>query len=486
MIIVRRIFLVGFVCLAVCLPTIAFGDVKLASIFGDSMVLQREMAVPVWGWADAGEQVTVEFAGQSVQTVADPEGRWKVSLDSLKANSEGQSLKVTGENTVEIKDVLVGEVWICSGQSNMEWAVANSMNPKEEIAAANHPTIRLFNVLGHLTSPVAKDTCPGEWKVCQPGTVNGFSAVGYFFGRRLQGELDVPVGLVGSNWGGTRIEPWTSPGGFQSVPELKSIADQVGAYNENTKVQGGSPSAIYNAMIHPLAPFAMRGAIWYQGESNGGEGESYYHKKQALVNGWREIFQPELAFYWVQLANFRAPTDNPAGGDGWAKIREAQRKSLKIDHTGMAVIIDIGQAGDIHPRNKQDVGQRLSQWALNQTYGREDLVASGPIYKSHRVDGNSIRLSFDHVGEGLIVGVKQGLDATKEAADGKLARFAVAGADKKWHWADARIDGDEVVISSPQVAEPVAVRYAYSMNPEGANLYNRDGLPASPFRTDDW
>ena len=239
-------------------------------------------------------------------------------------------------------------------------------------------------------------------------------------------------------------------------------------------------------MVAPLAPFAIRGAIWYQGESNGGEGEEYFHKTQALVNGWRKLFNPELAFYWVQLANFQGANENPAGGDGWSRIREAQRKALTIPHTGMAVITDIGEAGDIHPRNKQDVGFRLAHWALNQTYGKSDLVASGPLFKEAKVEAGAIRISFDNVGGGLMVGKKEGLEPTKEVADGKLARFAIAGEDKQWHWADATIDGDTVVVKSDKVEKPVAVRYAYSMNPDGANLYNKEGLPASPFRTDDW
>lgn len=482
---------VRLVCIAAAfllssVVTFAHAEVKLASIFGDSMVLQRDLPVPVWGWADAGEDVTVTFGKQMKKAKADQEGRWQVKLEALNANADGQTLSVTGSNAIELKDVLVGEVWICSGQSNMEWSLGNSLNPQEEVAAADHPLIRLFNVPGHTTSPVAKDECPGNWQVCQPESAKGFSAVGYFFGRRLLQELNVPIGLVGSNWGGTRIEPWTSPAGFHSVPELKAIADQVDAYDEGTKVSGSSPSAIYNAMIHPLAPCAMRGAIWYQGESNGNEGESYYHKTQALVNGWRKLFNPDLAFYWVQLANFRQPTDSAEGGDGWARLREAQRKALNIKHTGMAVITDIGEAADIHPRNKQDVGWRLSQWALHQTYGKQDFVPSGPLYKGHKVEGDSIRLSFDHVGSGLMVGEKIGLEPTKEVADGKLQRFAIAGADKKWHWAEATIDGRDVVVKSAKVAEPVAVRYAYSMNPVGANLYNNEGIPASPFRTDDW
>ncbi|MDA1053905.1 MAG: sialate O-acetylesterase [Planctomycetota bacterium] len=466
--------------------SIAVAEVRLASVFGDHMVLQQELAAPVWGWAEPGEKVTVTLGEQSKQAEADKDGRWQVKLEGLKANANGQTLTVAGSNTIDLKDVLVGEVWICSGQSNMEWALANSLNPEEEVAAANHPQIRLFDVPGHTVSPVANDECPGSWKICQPDSARGFSAVGYFFGRRLQQELNVPIGLVGSNWGGTRIEPWTSPAGFHSVPELKEIADQVDAYDETTQVQGGSPSAIYNAMVHPLAPFSMRGAIWYQGESNGGEGESYYHKTQALVNGWRKLFNPELAFYWVQLADFQQPTDSPEGGDGWARLREAQRKALNIKHTGMAVIIDIGQANDIHPRNKQDVGWRLAQWALNQTYGKTDLVPSGPLFKSHKVEDNAIRLTFDNEGGGLIVGKKEGLEPTQQVKDGKLQRFAIAGADKKWHWAEATIDGGDVVVKSAEVAEPVAVRYAYSMNPAGANLYNKEGIPASPFRTDDW
>ncbi len=474
------------VLVSVCLAVSAQADVKLASIFGDSMVLQCELPVPVWGWADPGEDVAVSLGGQSKAAKADENGRWQVKLDALKANAEGQKLIVTAKNTIELTDVLIGEVWICSGQSNMEWSVAGALNPDKEIAAAEHPQIRLFNVPGHTTSPLPKDTCPGSWQVCQPQSARGFSAVGYFFGRRLQAELKVPIGLVGSNWGGTRIEPWTSLAGFQSVPELKTIADQVAAYDENTQVGGGSPSAIYNAMVHPLAPFAMRGAIWYQGESNGGEGESYYHKTQALVNGWRKLFNPDLGFYWVQLADFQQPNDDPAGGNGWARIREAQRKALTIKHTGMAVITDIGQANDIHPRNKQDVGWRLAQWALHQTYGKKEIVPCGPLYKGIKVEGGAIRVSFDHVGGGLMVGKKEGLEPTQEVEDGKLGRFAVAGADQQWHWAEATIDGDDVIVKCSEVAKPVAVRYAYSMNPAGANLYNKEGIPASPFRTDDW
>ena len=473
----------------------ANADVKLPTILNSHMVLQQGMPAPVWGWADDGEKITVTFAGQT-KTATTEGGKWMVKLDALKASAEGATLTIKGKNEIKLTDVLVGEVWICSGQSNMEWPMTRALNPKEEIAAANHPTIRLYNVQGHPKSYLPVKECNGTWAACSPKTVSGFSAVGYYFGRRLSKELKVPIGLVGSNWGGTRIEPWTSPDGFASVPELKAIGDEaksLAAAQAKTEAAGGKakvhhqkPTAIYNAMILPLVPYAMRGGIWYQGESNGGEGITYHHKKMALVNGWRKLFNPDLAFYWVQLADFRKSNDKPEGGDGWAKLRDAQRTSLGIKNTGMAVIHDIGNARDIHPKNKQDVGWRLAQWALHQNYGKKDLVPTGPLYKSLKAEGSKIRLSFDHVGKGLMVGKKAGLNPTEEDKGGKLGRFAVAGEDKVWHWADAVIDGENVVVSSKDVAKPVAVRYGFTMNPRGANLYNKDGIPASPFRTDNW
>ena len=482
---------------------IVSAEVKLPNVIGNGMVLQRDLPVPIWGWAEKGEKISVSFAGQTKTTKAGDDGKWMIKLDKLEANAKASSLTVKGSNEIKLDDVLVGEVWICSGQSNMEWRLSGTTNAKEEVAAADHPLIRLFDVPGHKVHPQPQErlAIPTEWKVCDPKSSGGFSAVGYFFGRRLQKELDVPVGLIGSNWGGTRIEPWTTLAGFESVPELSKEANQVKGYKADTKVGGGSAAAIYNQMVHPLAPFAMRGGIWYQGESNGGEHMSYYHKKHALVNGWRKVFQNKnLAFYWVQLANFQKPNvrvvqdpkkefSNPGGGDGWAKIREAQTKALDIPHTGMAVAIDLADAHnprDIHPRNKQDVGGRLAQWALHQTYGKKDLVPTGPFYKSHQVKGSKIHLSFDHVGKGLMVGKKTKLEPTAEVKDGKLEHFSIAGEDKKWVWADATIDGDTVVVSSKEVKKPVAVRYGFTMNPANANLYNKDGIPALPFRTDDW
>ena len=475
--------------------------VRLPAVINANMVLQRDMQVPIWGWGDAGEKITVSFAGQSKSATVGKNGKWMLKLDKLEANAKPSNLTVKGNNEIKLGNILVGEVWICSGQSNMEWKVAQCANAKEEIAMANHSAIRLFDVPGHTVHPLPQDKGKGEWKICSPSTISSFSATGYYFGRRIHKELNVPVGLVGSNWGGTRIEPWTTLDGFQSVPELSEQAKSVAAYTADKKVGGASPSAIYNSMVHPLTPYAMRGAIWYQGESNGGEGITYYQKKHALVKGWRKAFQnPDLGFYWVQLCNFRKANvvevkdpkkeeSRPEGGDGWAKLREAQTQALDLKHTGMAVIIDLADANnpnDIHPKNKQDVGGRLAQWALHQTYDKKNMVPSGPLYSGHKIKGNQVHLSFKNVGKGLIVGKKEKLEPTKQIKNGSLKHFSIAGADKKWHWADAKIIGDKVVLSSKDVKTPVAARYAFTMNPADANLYNKEGLPAGPFRTDNW
>jgi len=474
--------------------------VRLPAVINSNMVLQRDMQVPIWGWGDAGEKISVQFAGQRKETTANNNGSWMVKLDKLKANASPSVLTVKGNNEIKLENILVGEVWICSGQSNMEWHVRQCANPKEEIANANYSQIRLFDVPGHTVHPLPQREGKGEWKVCSSQSVAGFSATGYYFGRRIHQALGVPVGLVGSNWGGTRIEPWTNLDGFKSVPELSEQAKSVAAYTKNSKVGGGTPSAIYNSMVHPLTPFALRGAIWYQGESNGNEGITYYQKKHALVKGWRKAFQnPDLGFYWVQLCNFRKPNvmevkdankeeSRPEGGDGWAKLREAQTQALDLKHSGMAVIIDLADAhnpNDIHPKNKQDVGARLAQYALHQTYDMKDLVPSGPLYSGHEIKGDQVHVSFKNIGKGLTVGQKIGLNPT-QVMKGNLKHFSISGADKQWHWADAKIVGNKVVLSSSKVNNPVAVRYAFTMNPADANLYNLDGLPAGPFRTDDW
>lgn len=505
----------------------AFGAPQLPSLFTDHMVLQRDIPIPVWGWAKAGEEISVRFAGQEKKTKADEGGTWRVKLDPVKANTNSQELVVAGETNLTVQDVLVGEVWVCSGQSNMEMPVQSCLNFPEEQKAANLPLIRHIKI-PLIPSSRPQDRCGGAWQVCSPQTVGGFTAVGFFFARDIFSKLGVPVGLIGSNWGGTLIEPWIPPTGYRLVPELKAEQAQVDLWDPSTPAgrdkftvylddmktwlpraeaafkagqpippapldpvpaaQSGTMTALYNGMIHPLVPFGIRGALWYQGESNGGNGMSYLPKMRALIEGWRQVWgQGSFPFYYVQLANWqKSDLNNPAGGDGWAMLREAQRHALGITNTGMAVITDIGDAADIHPKNKQDVGGRLARWALAKTYDQKDVVYSGPLYKSMAVEGDKIRLSFDSVGGGLMVGEKKGLEPALEVEDGKLQLFSIAGADKVWYAADAVIEKDTVVVSSAPVPNPVAVRYGFYMNPEGANLYNREGIPASPFRTDTW
>jgi sialate O-acetylesterase len=503
----------------------ATADVRLPKIFTNDMMLQRDQPVRVWGWADAGEAVSVALDGKSAATKADANGTWALELPAIKAG-ENLELAVKGNNTLTLKNVIVGDIWVCSGQSNMEMSVQQCLGAADDIKAADLPKIRRIKI-NRVSSGRPESDAPaaGPWQVCSPATVAGFTAVGYYFAREVQQKTGVPIGIIDSNWGGSRIEPWVATEGLEMIAELKPavLAKQElirtyekelpGKLKENEKwieltrrhLAEGKPtepqpviaptpdggwSGMYNSMIHPIVRFPIKGALWYQGESNGGEGDTYYDKKRALIGGWRKQWGlGDFPFYHVQLANFQAPTEDPAGGNGWAKLREAQSKSLSIPNTGMAVIIDtvpLAEAGDIHPRNKFDVGVRLAQWALGRDYGKKDVVVSGPLFKELKIEDGKALLTFEHVGKGLMIGRKEGRSPAVENKEGKLKRFAVAGADKKWYWAEAGINNDTVTVSSPQVKEPVAVRYAFEMNPDGANLYNRDGLPASPFRTDAW
>lgn len=495
--------------------------------YSDHMVLQQGAPTPVWGTAEPGTEVTVSFAGRTWSGEAEADGTWQLMVGPFEMSNQGQPFRIQGEEDVVFQDVLVGEVWICSGQSNMEWPVARAAQPQKEIQAADWPQIRHVKIPKEPAN-VRRENIRASWQVCSPETVGGFTAVGYSFARALHRDLGVPVGLINTTWGGTRIEAWIPREGYESVQEhpkasellqkvenldtppphlqdriqrevaeLKiwlSSAEQ--AVSENRYPQAipdlktlippyrQDVSRLYRGMVHPLAPVAVQGVIWYQGEANAGQAGLYTMWKEALVHGWRTVWAREdLPFYWVQLAAFRGDQKSPAGGDGFAPLREAQRRALHIPHTGMAVAIDVGNSSDIHPKNKQDVGQRLARWALHDVYDH-DLIPSGPLYRTHSVEDDVIRLSFDYVGDGLMVGKKSGLDPVTETPDEPLQRFALSGPDGNWVWADARIDGDTVVVSSPEVDSPVAVRYAYSANPVGANLYNRNGLPASPFQTD--
>ena len=461
----------AFVAMAALGLTSAQAAVELPPLITDHMVLQRDKPVILWGWDAPGQAVNVTLAGSNAKATADGAGRWQVSLPALPTGGPYE-ITIHGSSTVTVKDVLVGEVWLCSGQSNMEWTVSLSDNPKEEIAAAKHPKIRHIKIPHTPTDKAQRNVAAGAWTVCSPDTVANYTAVGYFFARHLQKELgDVPIGLIGSNWGGTRIEPWTPPVGFQGVPALKDITDKLATFpTKDAKgvVNHQTPLALYNGMIAPLVPYGIRGALWYQGESNNGEGMLYMEKMKALIQGWRSIWNnPDMPFYFVQLAPFIYGGANP---ENLAGIWEAQAKSLASPHTGMAVTTDISNLKDIHPKNKQDVGKRLALWALAKDYGKKDIVYSGPLYKSHKAENGAIRVSFDHVGGGLV-----------SRDDKPLSWWEVAGEDGQFKKAEAAIDGDSVVVKSAEVAAPVAVRFGWNQSAE-PNFGNKAGLPASPFR----
>ena len=497
--------------------TTVMADVSVAKIFSDNMVLQRGKPIPVRGKADPGEAVTVEYAGQKATAKASDKGFFRAVLPPLKVEKEGKELVVAGKNRVVFKNVVVGDVWLVSGQSNSEMAFCwGIINGNAEMAKAkDYPNIRQVK-FAHVTSafPVKYESCnKGGWKVATQDTLPNITAEGYFMAREINAKTGIPIGILDDNWSGCKIEPFVCDEGLKSVPKLakdyegvvkarKDILDwackvaKLKEAGDNLGDAGAMPmmpnwTIQHNAMIEPIVDFPICGATWYQGCSNGGEGMSYVTKLQALIGGWRAKWGYDFPFYIVQLASYTAKTTDPAGGNGYAKIRNAMRIAAQtIPNTGLAVAIDIGNDKDIHPKNKYDVGYRLSLWALRDVYGMKDLVVSGPMFKEMKVEGSKARLVFDHVGSGLMAGEKgpdtPGVKPTP-TPDGRLRGFAVAGADKKWYWAEAVIDGKDVVVSAKEVSAPVAVRYAFRANPMGdCNLYNKEGLPASPFRTDSW
>lgn len=628
--------------LLLCFCVLAMAEVRLPHIFSDNMVVQRDKPVRIWGTADKNEKVEVTFNGQKRTTKANASGQWSVVLQPM-AHGGAHTLTVKGKsNTIALNNILIGDVWLCSGQSNMEWTVKDVNNAAMEIASAYHAGIRSFNVVKDMaTAP--KDDLEGTWTECSPETVRDFSAVGYFFAKEIYEKTGIPIGIINSSWGGTDIETWIPEGSFKTLPETfglrykgtkiaddfesfvkenekskqvyeKALAGERGikeqwqnqpidatwknievpalwettaigdadgyvwfkytfdmpadaagkkatlqlgtiddnditwingtkvgetnAYNANRiyeipagVVREGSntitvrvfdgaggggfygspdklfilcegqkiplagewkyktsvltsdfgyvnispnmhPTLLYNAMINPLVPFAIKGVTWYQGENNSGQAYKYRTLFPLMINSWREKWNDELPFYWVQLANFMAEDNQPADSE-WAELREAQTLTLSVPHTGQATIIDIGDADDIHPRNKQDVGKRLALISLNKDYGQKDVVISGPMFKSMEIKGGKAAISFDYVGGGLFTTNKYGY----------VNGFAIAGADNKFVWAKAYIDGDKVIVYNETISNPVSVRYAWGNNPD-VNLYNKEGLPAVPFRTD--
>lgn len=624
----------------------AYANVRLPKIFGDNMVLQRDTPIKVWGWADARERITVQFDKQTRSVRAGRDGKWEVTLDAVPYGGPYR-LDIKGKNAISLTNVLVGDVWVCSGQSNMEWPLASSNNAAEEIRQSDFPEIRHFKVPTQVAAAPVADVSGGSWEISGPGTSGDFTAVGYFFARALHRELNIPIGLINTSWGGTHVETWTSREAFEGSEEFESMIAKMpkldldsiaranmttarkrieglqgrlgaptetvltwkeisfddsswpamtiprlwesqepgnidglvwlrksfdlsageagkqgtlelakiddgdetyvngvevgttGRYNEDrrytvpanilkegknviavrvedtgggggiygdpeaVKITAGGktiplagkwsyqveklsvaaglgpndyPTLLYNAMIHPLLPYAIKGAIWYQGESNAGRSYQYRKAFPLMITDWRKRWKMgDFPFYFVQLASFEAGGGNSQKGSGWAELREAQTLTLSLPNTGMAVTTDIGDPHDIHPRNKQDVGKRLAAIALNKTYGGTEEY-SGPVYEAMKTVGNKAIITFTHRGKGLMTPDKYGY----------LRGFEVAGADRKFHYAKASIEGDHVVVVNDNVSSPVAVRFGWADDASDCNLYNMEGFPAGPFRTDQW
>ena len=489
-----------------CTGCSLLAEVRFASPFTSHLVLQRELPLPVWGTADPAEEVTIEFAGQKKTALADAGGRWQATLDSLPASAEGRALIAHGSRTAQalrLDEMLVGEVWLCSGQSNMDFTMAKTQkyyfagvtNEAEELAAADHPLIRMFT--GEWArSYEPKREVPGAWKICTPENAREFSAIGYYFARDLHTELGVPVGIVTLTYGASTAQAWIRREAIAADPRLKPALDafdeQMKSYTPPTedeltawreaadkaKAAGKraparprpdptqdqhNPTVMFNGMIAPFVPFAVRGVLWYQGESITGPRELFPVWNETLIKDWRGLWGREMPFYFCQLAAHDGKGDI-------AEVREMQAEALKLPQTGMAVTIDVGDRKDVHPHNKKDAGNRLTRIALANVYGRR-IEFSGPQFVSSAVEGDALRLKFSQLGGGLV------------AKEGALKTFEVAAADGKFAPAEATIDGETVVVRSSGITAPVAARYAWSNYPDGCNLYNAAGLPAPPFRT---
>jgi len=512
---IKRYFPFTRLCLLAVLLTTALNvraNVSVPDVLSDHMVLQQHQRVPIWGKADPGEVVIVRFAKQTKKTIAGPDGKWLIKLEPMVANATPSTMTISGNNTIELKDILVGEVWLVAGQSNMQRLLSETADGEAAISAASHPQIRLFNVsrqvaFKHAPPPLA------TWQACSPETVKEFSAAGYYFGVELEKELHVPIGLINSSYGGSQAEAWTPTEYLLASADLRPTVERTKIWDEErarvrmeydealkkwradsdqARAAGARPSpspavpdalreyriasSIYNGMIEPLIPFYIRGAIWYQGESNEARAQQYGLLLPTMIRAWRERWgEGNFPFAIVQLPNYRDPKPDPAD-EPWSHIREAQRLTARnTPNSGLIVTIDIGEAHDIHPKNKLDVGKRMARWALADVYGQR-LTKSGPVFSQAKITGSTIVLKFDEVGAGLKI------------RDGdKLEEFAIAGADHVWRWANARIMGkNRVEVWSDAVLQPVAVRYAFNNNPRHPNLTNDTGLPATPFRTDNW
>lgn len=517
-------------CLSLLLSAAALhAELRLPAIVGDNMVLQQKQVNPIWGWDAPGTEVTVKFAGQTKIAKADDKGKWTVKLDAVPANAQPATISIQGTTSKELKNVLVGEVWICSGQSNMSFSVDRTVTADLDIAQAKYPNIRLISVPAVGTQEI-QDDFKGQWEECSPTTVGPFAAVGYHYGRVLHEMLGVPVGLIDNAWGGSACEAWVrrdllekdarfkdiiarwqkTESTFTQAAFDKQVADhkakaEAWAVARKEALKAGKPlppnlprpplnpmtgqhrpGNLYAGVLHPTIGYGIKGVIWYQGESNASRAKEYRDLFPFMIQHWRnEWKQGDFPFYWVQLADFKAYTTEPGDSD-WAELREAQTLTMsKLPHTGQCVITDLGEANDIHPRNKRDVAERLARWALVKDYGLK-LPYSSPTYKDVKFEGNKAILTFDHAETGLRV-------VDMDEARG----FAICGEDRKWVWADATIlpdypgqsprtpRGNQITVSSKQIAKPVAVRFAWADNPV-VNVYSAEGLPLTPFRTDDF
>lgn len=496
------------------LPLSGFSELKIPAIIGDHMVLQQKQANPIWGWDDPGTEVTVTLGDQTKKATAGDDGKWTVKLDPLDASFEPGTLTIAGTSKQVIKDVLVGEVWMCSGQSNMGMTVSGDWKHKVETLASNHPNLRLITVPRVGTQELQTDF-EGQWEPANETNIPRFSAVGFFFGRYLHEILDVPVGLINNAWGGSAAEAWVRRESLEKDPRFAATMESwvnrekqlqteeaktqyeaaLAAWKvkaEEAKAAGKTPSRapaspestlrgnarpgnIFAGVVYPTLGYGIKGVIWYQGESNAGRAWEYAKLFPYMIEQWRaEWGQGDFPFYWVQLADFQSETDQPIESS-WAELRESQTKTMSLPNTGEAVIIDLGEANDIHPKNKYDVAARLVRWALARDYGIEGIEPQSPTFQAMTIDGNKATLTFDHV------------DGALRTVDVNEVRgFAICGEDRKWVWAEASITGkDTIEVRSNEVAAPIAVRYAWSTNPV-CNVYSSDGLPMTPFRTDDF
>lgn len=500
----NRILLFSAVLALSLLAQSAEAGLRLPAIIGHHMVLQRDLENPIWGWADPGAEVTVAISGQNHQAKADDKGKWQVKLAPMKGSFHAMRMTIQSKGeSIVLSNIVVGEVWVCSGQSNMQWSVDRSDDADLEIATANYPNIRLISVPQTGTQELQEDF-KGQWDICTPETVGQFSGVGYFFGRQLHQTLGVPIGLIDNAWGGSSAEAWVARDVLEAdsrfadaiekwknteatydhekaLAAWKVKADAAKAAGEpaprapsNPLTGQHRPGNLWAGVLHPVLGYGIRGTIWYQGESNAGKAYQYDDLFSLMITEWRKAWGiGDFPFYWVQLADYMAEKDAPADSS-WAELREAQSNTLALPNTGQAVIYDIGEGRDIHPRDKQNVAKRLARIALARDYGIP-IVYLSPSYKSMEVKEGKALLTFENVGGGLYT-----FD-TREAVG-----FDVAGEDKVWHRGTGTLVGnDKVEVSSPAVASPVAVRYAWADNPV-ANLRSKEGLPVDPFRTDDW